>query len=518
MKTKWFLRTFAIIAGISFASCEDKNKEVTPVFPDVAEYTVAAGETKELNFTANTPWSLSTDQPTWCVFMDGDVERMQKTGQAGEITVIVKVNDVNHEFDADAVATISLTMQGEKEPIFKITRPGKTRQVTMYKRASGAWVEIPKVELEYRNGETVSLEIGFTANFAWKVLSASEGIVLGTALSGKANGTTSDVDFKTSYISLPKEMLSEPFSGEIVISDLNGENTTSLDVTYAGMGDNDLFFSDSHLKAGFDPSVSFSNKGYVISKDAIPQPTEEMSFSFTAFTKGMQSTGYIVSFDGETAQIATNPSWLVLTDKGNGNYTIAVTGDGANPGDARNLYVFILPEALASATPDFSPYFADGQSKGIYNFKVAQEAAPVEGLGFFIAWGWMQTPIADGKVVSFTEYPLFAGETASDWGLVNDKTYVYEFSNADVNGMLTIAPLGISFDSPVYDLQNADAWTEIAREGMWIDAIDGMGIAINNIKNNVPSQRMAYINFYESQEDKDSYKPASSVLILMQVP
>lgn len=448
MKTKWFLRAFALFAGISFAACGDK--EIIPVFPDSAEHTMAAGETKELTFVANTTWSLTTDK-TWCVFVEEDGEEsMQKTGKAGTITITVKVKDIDQDFNNSRIVNLDLKMAGasQAQTIFEITRPKDVRRVTMFKRESGVYNSTPELELEYQLGKTASLEIGFTANFDWKVLSKTDGIILSSNLSGEANTTTTEAEFKTSYISLDSDKISASFSGEIVISDLNGENTFTFPVTYDGMGDTDLFFSELYLRASSDASVSFSNKGFLMSREASPKPTEETAFSFTATTAGMQSTGFVVTLnDSNEPEIAAD-TWLILTSEGDGNYTIEVDGR-INLGEARDAYVIVLPEALAG-TPDFTPYFADGQPKGSYIFKVSQAAAP-SGAGLFIAWNGGLSPIPDEKLIPWLEHS-FSGEEGrkenpADFGihgLAVENAYVYEFSKDDIDGDLVVMPTGVS--------------------------------------------------------------------------
>lgn len=508
MKTKWFLRAFAILAGISFAAC-DNGEEVIPVFPDSVEHTIAAGETKQLTFKANTTWTLSTDK-TWCVFVEENGEEVpSKTGQAGTITFTIKVKDTNHDFDAPATANIKLKMTGAADPrtIFEITRPSKERRVTMYKRESGAYHEIPEVELAYHNGDATSFEIGFTANFDWKVLSKTEGIALSADLSGMANQTTADQGFKLAYISLPKGMLSETFDGKIVISDLNGENTFEFAVTYDGMGDEDLFFSEGYLRA--EASVNFSNKGFLMSRDASPRPTEEMSFSFTATTKGMESKGFIVALNSENEpEIATTP-WLILTDNGDGNYSIAVEGNGVNLGDARNLHVFILPKALASGTPDFSPYFDDGQPKEGYTFKVAQAAAPTGG-GFYIGWGENQTAIEDARLIPWNEHPAWSELTPEDmgaYGLAVDNAYIYEFTTADIDGDMVIAPLGITvsgFDKSTPGTPIKATFTGGIFQGVYC-------VTLSNIEAiNDAGTRLQWVTFHTT----NPYSPLIGVLLM----
>lgn len=444
---KWFMRSFAILAGVSLTACTDPDEgAVTPVFPDETEITLNAGETKTLTFEANTAWTLSVGT-SWCFLMDGEEEGKQLTGnKAGTVTFTVKAKDAGHEFDQNATAEIKLAMKGAADPrtIYKVNRPGKVREAKVYRKEGSNYTEMENgIVMAFKDNRTEILQICITANFDWKVFSQSEEITYEGTLAGTAGQTPAEA--ASVYIRLATEVLPAAYTGEIVISDPAGVNKITIPVTYPGMGNEDLFFNEPHFRSGQGASVSFSNKGYVMSRGSGEGPTEDMSFSFTAYTKGMKSKGYIVALDeNNVPAIAENP-WLTLAEEENGSYSIAVVGSGVNLGDARTQHVFILPEALATTSPDFTQWFTDGVSKGAYTFSVSQAAAP-SGAGAFLAWQGGNSPVPEDRIITWAEYlgePGDPGMFGGPYGLTADNALVYQFYEDDIDGDLIAAITGI---------------------------------------------------------------------------
>ena len=132
---KHFLTTLiAGLAGVVFSATSRDPAESTPdpVFPDLMEKTVAAGETVELSFSANQAWTVSipaAEAGTYFRLTDGSTQSFAVKGEAGDHTVSVVVIGVqdfeNHEL------TVSMTMGDRTEAIAEITLPALERYMTI---------------------------------------------------------------------------------------------------------------------------------------------------------------------------------------------------------------------------------------------------------------------------------------------------------------------------------------------------------------------------------------------------
>ena len=127
---------------LSFAACasDDDNPEekVSPVFPDLAELTIPAGETScEVSFTPNLDWTVSipTDAETsrWFELRDGEMPVSSISGTASSTPVSVTVATIDlASFDLAPVCEVSLTMGGQTEVIAKITRANTARTFELF--------------------------------------------------------------------------------------------------------------------------------------------------------------------------------------------------------------------------------------------------------------------------------------------------------------------------------------------------------------------------------------------------
>ena len=114
------------MATLLVCSCEEKNGEVTPVFPtEVATYAVEPGDEVVVTFDANADWQLSSDA-MWCKtggFLDA-------YGKAGEQQVAFTISADGQTLDADQ-ANISLRMGDESKVIAVVTRAGFSNAVVL---------------------------------------------------------------------------------------------------------------------------------------------------------------------------------------------------------------------------------------------------------------------------------------------------------------------------------------------------------------------------------------------------
>ena len=128
--------------ALTLAACtsDDDSPEQTPapVFPDLAELTIPAGETTcEVSFTPNLDWTVSipTDAETsrWFELRDGEMPVSSISGKASSTPVSVTVATIAQEaFDQMPVCEVSLTMGGQTQVIAKITRANTARTFELF--------------------------------------------------------------------------------------------------------------------------------------------------------------------------------------------------------------------------------------------------------------------------------------------------------------------------------------------------------------------------------------------------
>ena len=153
---KHFLTTLiAGLAGVVFSatSCDQAESTPDPVFPDLVEKTVAAGETVELSFNANQAWTVSipaAEAGAYFRLTDGSTQSFAVKGEAGDHTVSVVVIG-KPDFENHGL-TVSMTMGDRTEVIAKITLPANER----YLSVSGAVFNADKTD--FATGEDGSYE------------------------------------------------------------------------------------------------------------------------------------------------------------------------------------------------------------------------------------------------------------------------------------------------------------------------------------------------------------------------
>lgn len=540
MKTNWFKNAFAVLAGFTLltaCSSDDNGENYTaPVFPEMKAETIAAGEAKELTFKANTVWKLVSDK-TWCQFDDNGVTTSQLSGQPGDITVKVTVKEQGQDF-TDAKAKLDLTMGSQTQTLFEITRPAMERSVKMYKKPWGenpVLEEIGEVQLTYHKTENWDLRVGFTANFDWKVLSASEGLSL-EFIAGKAGQTTEDSDFKTTTVSINYDKIPYALAADaaIVISDLDGKNTFSFPVKYAGMDEEELHFEYatpnfiSNPSSGHTVTMDASGKLYM-STMVGTELTEETSATFSVQAKEMEYSTVIVELVDmmRMGQLTARPvdpesSWVKITDDGKGN--IALEAKEENTGAERTLYCLILPKKLAESSA-YNGYFQNGQlnAERLYGVGIKQEGAAVsESKSFKLMWGGSITRV---EPVPFAKSADLNGRDLSEFANAStNNTYVYAFTTAEARGALMVLPVGFA-DGYVNTALSTQPFEVKVESGTWIEADkiqegNYYDTGFNPLQAfsfdtfDTTPKGLAWFNFYEDAADVGQ-KPADATLILI---
>ncbi|MBO8478831.1 MAG: hypothetical protein IAB80_08090 [Bacteroidetes bacterium] len=134
MRKHFLTILIAGLAGVVFSatSCDQAESTPDPVFPDLVEKTVAAGETVELSFNANQAWTVSipaAEAGAYFRLTDGSTQSFAVKGEAGDHTVSVVVIG-KPDFENHGL-TVSMTMGDRTEVIAKITLPANERYLSI---------------------------------------------------------------------------------------------------------------------------------------------------------------------------------------------------------------------------------------------------------------------------------------------------------------------------------------------------------------------------------------------------
>lgn len=543
MRTNLFTKGIAFAAAVAaMMSCSKENeKEKEPQFPAVQEVEIAAGESKELTFTAEADWKLTIDKTTWCMFDDKGVETAQIAGEAGDVTVKVKIGDAGLGFEAE-VAKIDMTMGEKTQTIFQITRKPKERVVKLYVSTDwgSTYNKADKLELTSDDyGNANYLTFGIVATYDWKLAELPEEIKLlvdsqdADAFSGKADS----VDFKTAQFIVKEDKVPYEFSKKIKITDMEGNNPVEFPVTYAGLGEDVVTFDPATLISPMSAGLNFTDDGYYIQKSdpwSSGTVTKEKSSSVSVKAKNMQYSVYVVEVKDDTPVQVTSGGWLKINDDKKGKLVFSVDNNTATAD--RVAYAFVLP---ASKNLVISEHFDEwGNCTSQFGFKVTQSGHAVAD-DFMVQWG---ASSANVKTVKFADYAEFSGKKPSDVkpGSCDDNAYVAEISEASIvmttgrpAGALKFAPKGMG--EGYYPVSGMDKLYKFeAYEGNWDEKnvetapiyvgaspINGLMIKqaqfFNDPDTNPVSKNFTgtvFVHFYKTIADKNAGKAVATLVIV----
>lgn len=443
MKVFNYFRVALCAIAVAFACSCEETKEAVITFPEASEVTIANGEEVELTFNAEAAWKLTVDKD-WIVFVDNGENFNQLTGAAGSQTITITTKDVTSIFDEET-AVISIEMGNKTQALYNITRTAEVRWAKMFLCEYGEEpVEITEenpLVVEYNDYGDILVSINFQANFAWKVTTWPEWVDM-ESFTGEANQEISTTDNKYFYVK--ESAYATAQTGEFTITDMNGNNPFSFPVSYAGMSDNAIKFTNANGRelSMYGTAISFSAEGFVVENNITgeTETTESTVATVSVLAKNYEYAFVTLSYGdpwniGQDMWLA-GPDWLTVTDDAKGTLSVSVQ---ANGGKAREAYICVVPKAMIPATEmDYWWYSENEVMLEPYTFAVKQDGAEVEG-GFLAMW---TQSVTMAECVPFSAYPDFQamGETAQDMGLPA-QTYVYEIPES-FNGPLGIHPIG----------------------------------------------------------------------------
>lgn len=441
MKTRIFnimAVTSAIFTAVPACTPEENKKEEVD-FPEEQTLEIVAGGETTVTFTAEADWTLVSDKD-WCKFKDNGIISSTASGAAGEADVTISVSADAMDFDANEAA-INMTMKGETRRIISVVRPGKEHLVTMYTVGDGVNDEIQEVDnvtLVYNSTlrKLDAVNVGFTANFDWKVKCEPEGVLM-EGLSGRADQIIVKEDMKKLSIEdrLLPYVLSEAY---IVVLDNNGKEIRKFPVLYDGLGIDDIILKPA------PSTVKFTYDGYLYAMGPNGNaPTENREYSFGVMAKDMKYSVVVVERDESNKEVILEggPSWVNINDDRNGNVSFSVS-DNPLTTKARTARLIVVQEDKEkefTSVADYTKYFKSGKNA----FMISQDKAVLT-KGYEIVWAQTLANVSS-KLVKFSEHPMFAGSKPGDKGYTRspeDNTWVYEFNTGEIKGRLSFVPNG----------------------------------------------------------------------------
>ncbi|MBR2031638.1 MAG: hypothetical protein IKA04_05420 [Alistipes sp.] len=125
---KKILAILSSVAMLLSACATSDNAPKKPEFPEMQSVVAEPGTSYEITFTANEPWSIALtpeSQPYATLSYPAQSNRpeFQFFGEAGEVTILVNMRDIEPSYARDYVATIEMTIRDYTETVAVYTIP-----------------------------------------------------------------------------------------------------------------------------------------------------------------------------------------------------------------------------------------------------------------------------------------------------------------------------------------------------------------------------------------------------------
>ena len=238
MKCLHLSKLWSMVLMVSIAvgaiSCGDDDS-TTSKLPDMKIIKCSAGDRKELVFTANNNWRLSSDAE-WCKLQKPESSDVSQdiSGRSGTHTIKLLIGSEQIK-DRVTYANITLIIGGKKSVIARVERNPDTFDFKVYYDIKDAPIS-DIVEIGYREYTTITI----WANFDFVATEYPDWVeVLGDAIVGSANEYTSASLRIVPDGNRERYPITKEEGYEIVFSDIDGspEKTFRYTVVYVGMGE-----------------------------------------------------------------------------------------------------------------------------------------------------------------------------------------------------------------------------------------------------------------------------------------
>lgn len=213
-------------------SCGNKEEQGTPQLPNMQVIKCSAGDRKDLVFTVNSNWRLSSDA-VWCKFQTSGGNLQDISGRAGTHQIKLEISNEQIK-DRITYANITIIIGGKKAVIARVERDPDKFDLKVYDITG-----IPTngtVPISYRDYTPILI----WANFDFVAIEYPEWVeILGDAIVGVANEQTEVYLRIVPDGNRERYPITKEEGHEIVFSDIDGspEKTFRFTIVYNGMGD-----------------------------------------------------------------------------------------------------------------------------------------------------------------------------------------------------------------------------------------------------------------------------------------
>ena len=422
MKTNFWKSAAAFVVGMAaMVACEETPIEpevVDPVFPsEVTEKNVEAGETVELQFTANLDWELSipaSEQNKYWLD-DAGIPASKVSGKAGDQTVSVVFSEDVY-YDTNVLCEVTLTMGGESKVIAKLTRLAINRSLEVYVAETSEWgfkktygtEKATALALTTFEGDvTYTLPIQVVANYDWSLALPEwcAGSIQGAeTLSGKS-GQVVEI-LLTGALAENVKNGAEGFAKFIDATD--NTQSVELPLTFPAFADRIEWTEPSSMAFDYTGTSSMPAIGYVLAMD-----------------------GYVVralGWNGEWHDTSF-ADWVTVTPgeatEGLLKMTTVTLSVTENAGKERYADLFVFPASLAEVTADMICDPADVQNcsflpeyQKYYAGRITQTGVPMP----FLTPQYPSSML-EAEGVFFTELGAKDSDNIMQWDIEGAESY-----------------------------------------------------------------------------------------------
>lgn len=436
MTTNWLFKwSIPMCMAVAVAcSSDDKEQPSEPTFPEKQTLEVAAGQTYELRFDAEREWRMTSDKAWVRFIMDNDGQELPVAyGSGGENTLTIVMKENGWAFDTES-ALLSLTMDNYSQPVFELTRPAKERSVKMtvkyHTQQSGY-----DTQIDISFADRTRYQIGFEANFDWKILSHPKWLKALSVITGDANVAAS----KLERIAIADESIPFEFAdasnpeNAIVIADRSGKHTYTFPLTYNGLPDDAMsMLPTTTMSTGIEFYYNGNLMGNNITGANGPSP-EKLRLIEKIETRNLDYKLQLVEYDAaqKTArEIDANATWVNIAPVAGVDHAYNISIKQTKEYTAwenRYLYLYVLPPKYKSGY-DYAANFNEkgelDKTSNKYGIRITQLGKRLEG---FVLTGGLSQEISLSEPVLVTNQDLITqygtsniyekAFTEAEWGV-----------------------------------------------------------------------------------------------------
>lgn len=362
--------TAALTLALTACGCsenDDNDDSPPPVaFPALERLTVDAGDECTLAFSAGTAWTL-TSSAAWCSFVDGDFTQTTISGQAGSASIVIRITDANQSHDRDDVAQITMSMGGQTQTVYEITRLRKGVSALVVKDESGQ--EINDSNPLLIKGGTIVAQVTTKVTLEFGDTNASLGVLTAESASW-VTVVSADGGYELSFNEQNSDGLDpkypvavEEHSVVTFAAQSNGQTVarTAIPVYYEGYAPEALTVEPSYMSITADEEGAMTGEGGISGSEITQYGSELLStvttrndefeiveFAYTA-TYDQWGTPETVDYDfsaGGDLDWLTTEKTAGETDPRISNRVRLTVSTLPEATQSRQAMVMILPKAV----------------------------------------------------------------------------------------------------------------------------------------------------------------------------